>query len=215
MANRFRNHLIIVLCILLIVVFGSGILLGLNLGKSETTLVERFIKDNELTSESYLVEQTLFDSFGTSTCTFTKERLDELSLELGNIGTLLGASDAERTLGVSTYNVLKRRFHLMQIRTYILFYKYDRQCNPEANVILFYYSKNDSQSGAQGIVLDRVVRDHNAKVFALEYNYSVELNFLEQYYNITRTPSLVINYETTLEGFHDYPELSSFMHNAT
>jgi hypothetical protein len=215
MADHFRAHLLVVLGVLVLVVFGSGILVGLNVGKTETTTVERFIKDSELNSESYVIEQALFESFSNSSCSFTRQRLDEMSVELGSIGTVLADANAEETLGSASYNVLKRKYHLMQMRTYLLFYTYDRQCSPEATVILYYYSKNDTSSGSQGEVLDRIVRDYQAKVFAIEYNYSAELNFLEQYYNISSTPSLVVDYNATLEGFHDYPDLSVRLNHAS
>ncbi len=95
----------------------------------------------------------------------------------------------------------------MQIKTYTMFKKLIDNCDLSTNVILYYYSINNGDSEEQGHILDDVVKEYDAKVFAIEYGYAEELSFLEDYYGVSKTPALVINYGTKKEGLIDYAEI--------
>ena len=60
-------------------------------------------------------------------------------------------------------------------------------------------------------VLDELVLERNITVFAMEYNYSSELAFLENYYRINYTPSLVANYNHSLSGFAPKGVIEGFL----
>jgi hypothetical protein len=209
--NKLKRHIYLTTFLLLILVFLAGVLFGRNLETGNSQRIADFMKDNELNTESYLTEQELINDFGEDNCPLAKIRIDDLSVELGEIGRQLTIEGAKEKLGEDNFNFLKRKFHLMQIRTYVLFKKLIDECNISSNVILYYYSINDENSTEQGHVLDKIVTEYDAKVFAIEYNYSKELGFLESYYNIKKTPSLVINYNYIHEGLTDYETVSKEM----
>ncbi len=201
---RRQTYLSIIL--LLILVFAIGIIVGRSVSNPELSDVNRFIKQSELTTESYLIEQELFAGMEKN-CDLAKLRLSVLSNELWQLGKLLGSETAKQDLGEEDYNFLKRKFHLMQIKTYTLYHQLKQDCSVDVPVILFYYSQNDAKSQEQGAVLDKLVGEFDVKVFAMEYNYSPELRFLEEYYEITGTPSVVVNFETVRKGLTPYDEL--------
>lgn len=182
----------------------GGILLGRTISNLEAGKITEFIKENELNTESYLIEQDLIELFDRNNCELATVRINDLSNQLTNIGRKLTSKDAKETLGQENYNFLKRKFHLMQIKTYILFKKLKEKCDPSPNIILYYYSINDPDSAKQGHILDRIVKDYNVRIFAIEYNYSKELTFLESHYNIKETPAIVINYGKIFEGLTNY-----------
>ncbi len=181
----------------LFIVFVLGTLFGWSYGTTKLTDATRIVKEGELDSDSFLIEQDLFSTLGQRDCDLTQKRLESLGHQLYELGNILGTSTAERDLDVDNYNLLKRRFHLLQIKTYTLHYSLRQSCNTPSPIVLFYYSRNDSLSEAQGKILDEFVAKYDARVFALEYQYSKELAFLEQYYNVTRVPTLVLNYNRT------------------
>lgn len=168
------------------------------------------MKNNELNSESYLLEQELLSNTNTKDCGVIKNRLSELSRDLGNVGRILSDEKIEQELGKFNYNYLKRKYHLSQIKNYIFFFKFNAYCNATDNVILFYYGDNN-ESREQGYILDKIVSDYDVRVYAVEYNYSKELVFLERYYNITQTPSLIINYRYKLEGLVNYEDIKQYL----
>ena len=193
--------------LLLIFVFVGGILLGKTISETESKQISTFIKENELNTESYLIEQELIKSFDQNNCELASARIEDLSNELAGIGRKLTEENAKEKLGEENYNFLKRKYHLMQIKTYILFKKFIDACNTKTNIVLYYYSADDQFSAEQGKILDKVVQDYDIKVFAIEFNYSSELQFLEEYYNITATPTIIINYKQIYQGLTDYNKI--------
>jgi hypothetical protein len=196
--------------LLLILVFAIGIIVGRSFSNPELSDVDKFIKQSELTTESYLLEQELFSGMEKN-CDLAKLRLSALSGELWQLGKLLGTETAKTDLGEANYDFLKRKFHLMQIKTYTLYHGLSQDCAVTVPVMLFYYSQNDSKSQEQGAVLDQLVKDFDVKVFAIEHNYSPELRFLEDYYEITGTPSVVVNFGTVRKGLQPYDELAALV----
>jgi len=178
----------------LTIVFAIGVILGWSLSTAKATEATKILKENELNTESFLLEQELFETLGSKGCELTQTRLDDLSQQLYTLGIQLGTPTAKQDLGEENYHLLKRRYHLLQIKTYTLYYRFRQSCVMPNPVFLFYYSKNDAASAQQGEILDDIVAAYDARVFAIEFQYSPELAFLEQYYNITSTPTIIMNY---------------------
>lgn len=201
--DQVKKYILFITTVVILFVFISGIFLGRSLSKLELEKFSEFIKKNELDTESYLVEQELL-TFEKNNCEFAQERISALSNELVSIGNQLTDPDAKTQLTPENFQFLKIRYHLMQIRTYILFKKLIDSCSIKPNIILYYYGFNDTDSAKQGPILDDIVESFDAKVFAIEFNYSNDLQFLESYYNITSTPTTVINYNIINRGLADF-----------
>lgn len=202
-----KRQTLITSLLLLTIVFALGVIVG-NVQTSEDDALTKLLRQSELDSESVLVEQELFDTLGTD-CIAFENRLRTLSHELWNLGKVLDTTEQE--LGTS-YNFLKRKYHLLQLRTYTLIKKLQDDCDKQTNVVLFYFSRNDNNSFEQGRILDSLVRTFNITVFAIEYNYSKELSFVEDYYKITTTPSSVVNFEHVLTGLQDEDAIKTYLH---
>src|SRR3989344_4883048 len=192
---KLRQALIIKV-LLVVMVFSLGVILG-NSWKSDSD-VDKLLRASELDAESFRVEQELFKNFELN-CGFAKKRLGALSEDLGRLGKVLVADNAREFLG-EEFDFHKKKFHLMQIRTFVLEKKLASDCEDSGNVVLYYYSKNDPSSQVQGQILDGLVSEFDLHVFAIEYNYSKELRFLEEYYQINQTPALVVNFKELLVG---------------
>ncbi len=205
-----KQQLFLSMILLVIIVFAIGIIIGRSVSNPELSEVNKFIKQSELTTESFLIEQELLAGIEKN-CDLAKLRLATLSDELWQLGKLLGTETAKEDLGESNYNFLKRKFHLMQIKTYTLYHRLRQDCAVTVPVILFYYSQQDPQSLDQGEILDRLVDQFDAKVFAIEYNYSQELQFLQDHYEITKTPAVVVNFDMVRKGLASYEALAALV----
>lgn len=186
----FFTATILAVCI----AFALGILLGWSLSTSKLSEATKILKNTELNTESFLLEQELVKTLGPQGCDLARQRVNELGDQLYHLGNLLSTNSARHDLGVN-YDILKRQYHLLQIRTYTLNFRLTENCNSSSPVILFYYTQHSKESSEQGKILDELVNKHGAQVYALEFNYSQDLRFLEEYYNISRAPALVLNYE--------------------
>ena len=206
-----KKQTLLTTILLVCVVFILGIILGNYWKSSETTEISKVLRQSELDAESFLAEQELFESFETN-CALAEKRLSSLSEELWKLGKVLGTDDAQEKLGEENYGFLKRKYHLMQIRTYVLDKKLQDDCGSKTNVILFYFKRKDTLSEQQGKILDELAAQHNLRVFAIEYRYSRELEFLEDYYEIKDAPALVVNFDTTKSGLITKEQLIPLLH---
>jgi hypothetical protein len=206
-----KKQVLVTTVLLVAVVFAIGVLLGNQWKSSSSTEITKVLRQSELDAESFLVEQELFESFETN-CPLAEKRLGSLGQELWQLGKVLGASDAKEKLGEDNYSFLKRKYHLMQIRTYVLDKKLQQDCGSGINVILFYFKKDDPASEQQGKILDDFVSHYNLHVFAIEYHYSQELEFMEDYYDINQAPTLVVNFEHTIPGLVTKEQLLPLLH---
>ncbi|MBW3005148.1 hypothetical protein KY310_04935 [Candidatus Woesearchaeota archaeon] len=194
----------------LCIVFVVGIIIGNLVSNPETKEVDKVLKQSELSTESYLLEQELLADFDQN-CELAKTRLAALSGELWQLGKLLGTETAKSDLGEANYNFLKLKYHLMQIKTYILYANLNKDCNFTTPIVLFLYSQDDENSKEQGKILDALVEEHNIHVFAVEAGYSKELEFLEMFYGVSETPFLVLNYDIKKPGLTPYQVIESEM----
>lgn len=192
------------------VVFVLGILVGNFISNPETKEVNKVLRQSELSAESYILEQELLADFDQN-CELAQTRLSDLSRELWQLGKLLGSQTAKQDLGETNYHFLKLKYHLMQVKTYILYANLNKECNFSTPVVLFFYSQDDADSKEQGRILDSLVEEYDITVFAVEAGYSEELEFLELFYEVKQTPFLVLNYGIKKPGLSSYADIERAM----
>lgn len=204
--ERLRKIVLIMLLALVVVSFIAGIFVGSIISNPESKKIEKMFKENELDTKSFVIEQQLITTFEKANCDILKNRISALSNKLGNIGRQLNNPNLEKEIGSENIRYLKIEYHLLQINTYTLFKKLENSCGEKYNIILFYYGA-DNESIEQGYILDKIVADKDAKVFAIQHNYAEQIAFMERYYQINKTPTLIINFRTRLEGLTDYESI--------
>lgn len=209
--KRSNTLTVLTVFILVLIVFVIGILLGNSISTSDVNDLQTLLQESELNTESYLIEQELIGVTSEQSCNLAEIRAEELSAQLYELGQKLNSENPKKELGQRKYNLLKRKFHLMQIKNYLLFYSLKQNCNLTSHIILYYYEQDDPKSLEQGSILDRLVSNYDINVFAVEYNYSSDLNFLETYYNVKKGPSIVIDYNTVMDGVVSYPQLEQML----
>lgn len=208
--SKLKKYTYFVLILSAVILFTIGVLVGNNLQTVKSNEISSVIKQSELNTESFLIEQELFQ-YDSSSCNLIKFRLQDLSQQLWKIGKKLSDSSVEHELGKTEYRLLKRKYHLMQIRVYLYYKKFIDECGSGPDIILYYYDPNDKKSEEQGFVLDDIAKNFNVSIFAIQRNYSSELNFLEAYYVVERSPTIIINYETKKEGLIPYEQIAELI----
>ncbi len=201
--------------LLTVLIFGAGLLIGTYFDSMRSDQIYEDLRANELDTESYLVGQSFWDTFGGDDCEFSEQRLNSISFELANLGQYLNSYEKKSLFADKEYEYLARRYFLLEIKGYILFNNLKENCNVTSDVILFFYSPEDSESEKQGYVLDKAVQRSNSTldIFSINKNYEGDesINTLLLYYNITTAPTLIINGEKKKEGYIGYSELMKLL----
>lgn len=193
-----------------VMIFTAGLLLGISLDDTKINDIIININQNELNSESYNVEKEFLNVFGGNKCTLSNPRLNELSEESTKIGRLLTKYELTNTIKKPDFDYLKRKYSLLEIKIYNLFNSLKKECGYNYTTILFFYGNNDDFSTRQGYVLDTLVKiNPNIHIFSFDYNFKADpaLETLKIYYNITASPSLIINNKIKKEELTDLDSL--------
>ncbi len=195
-------------------IFIIGILVGYSVDFFRSSDVLETVQQSELDTQSYLIEQEFFNTQGGYNCAIAQKRLGHLAEELGELGYYLVSFEEKNLFKQKEYDYLLRKYVLLQIKTYAQFIDIKNQCSLQHNLILYFFDPNDVLSERQGKVLDVLVKkDTGLSVFAINIKYEgdILLETLKTHYNVTLTPTLIINEKMRKEGFVSKEELETVL----
>ncbi|MDP3727908.1 MAG: hypothetical protein Q8R18_00495 [bacterium] len=214
----FPKYIFLTSLVITLLVFVAGLFLGWNLDTLRSSELLSDLRNNELDTESYLVERAFWDSYGGEDCRFAELRLNSLSAELAELGQYLNSYQKKNIFEEDEFQYLARRYFLLEIRGYILYNELKENCAIQNDVILYFYGFEDEESQKQGYVLDKIVDRSNGTVdiFSINKDYEGDgaLETVKLYYNVTVTPTIIINGNTKKEGYVNYDEIKELL-NAT
>ena len=209
------KKLILVSLILSFLIFISGLLIGLTFDELRTNDLTIFLNENEFQTESYLIERQFLEDFGQDKCSLAQTRVVALSDQLGEIGRTLTRYESKRLLTGEKYLQLKSKYLIFEIKLYTILKELNDNCKTEDKpIILFFYDTNDQASIQQGYILDSLVNKEKATVFSIDREFDDPLlETVKHYYNITSSPTVIINFNLTREGLTSLAELTNQIKN--
>ena|SRR3989344_1866798 len=201
--------------VLATLIFFAGFVLSWGFDLFRNNELGDMIKQNELNTQSYLVEQDFIKGFGGDKCKLARPRLNELSSELAYLGRLLTQFSEKGMFEREDYNYLKQKYFLLEIRSFVLFNEIIKECKDETHIILFFYETESMDSTKQGYILDELVNKANKEVyvFSFDINFDREpsLETLKLRFGIKSAPSIVIDGEVIKEGFINLEDLEGLI----
>ena len=201
-----------------IIVFLLGLYLGYTLDILRVGDVSDSISEIELDALYYVTSQDYLDTFGEnidneSSCELMQSILSSLSPELSNLGKTLTSFENKNIFSGRDYKILKHKYFLLELRAYTLFAKLKQECGYDFDLILYFYNQRHEASQRQGYILDTLVNIHSdLYVFSFDRFFDEAItHFLNERYNITTAPTLILNEETKFSGFTGLGELNEFL----
>lgn len=215
MVKVFRKDMLVTAFLIAFFIF----LLGFYVGKlfDSTRLIngDNIILDTQLDTDSFVTEKGFFDTFAVQDCPLLVNRMQKLGENLGEIGRTITKYDTRSLSDEREYNQLKRKYFLLELKAYTLRKEIADSCtNEDSNVILFFYNtQNNQESLNQGYALDSLVSNfNNTIVFSVDSEFEEPaLNSLKAYYNVTRMPTLILNYENKVEGYISEEDIANLI----
>lgn len=102
------------------------------------------------------------------------------------------------------WNRLKTEQTILYVELWMLTQKVKDSCDTNVSTILYFFDTASDESKQQGYILDSITNQYGSKkvlVVPLDYNYNIGIiRILRTQFNVSSTPTLVINEETKLEG---------------
>ena len=193
-------------------IFVGGLLLGFSLDNIRTSQILGGLEGNELDTESFLVEQAFWEEFAGDDCNFAEPRLNSISKQLTELGQYLEEYEEKSLFEKDEFEYLARRYFLLEIKAYTLEIELREECGLDNTVILFFYGNDDPDSVNQGLILDRIVEKSDSSIDVYSVNKDFEgdeaVDSIKLFYEITDTPTMIINGETRVEGYVNFPSLA-------
>lgn len=217
MESKYKKYVVITSLVITIAIFSAGIIIGMFLDSYRFNDVVNAMRETEINTESYVVEQQFIEKFGGRSCELLQPRLIELSSDLSTIGqSLTQYENGAMLLDKQDYSYLKKRYFVLESRTYMYEMNAKQICNDNRTLILFFYSGDDKEpSIKQGYVLDDIYREYKDNVsihsFDINFQNSTIVDILEKYYNVTEAPTVIINDNIVRKGFVSVNEIQSII----
>ncbi len=183
-----------------ILIFTVGILLNHIFDSFRISIIEDVITVNEIENEAYRAEQFFIDTFGGEKCEVMTARIAKLKQEVRKVGEDLGSYSRFSLFRKNDYDYLKRKYFLLELRFFSIIKKINKECDDPYLPILFFYKIDQDNSEIQGFILQSLSDNYEQEVVVLsidkEYPDEPLISLLVETYNITATPSLVIDGKT-------------------
>lgn len=211
---KFRKSLFVFALIATIIIFIGGVFLGYYMDNFRVDDLDTILKQSELDTESFFVENYFSDVFGLDDCNIANTRFNDYSEKLVYIGNILTKYDKTKLFKARDYEILRRRYFLLELKTYVLIKDMKDKCGLDSfYTILFFYDPDDEDSLRQGYTLDKVVlRKNNLYIFSIDRTFQEPfINTVKQYYNISKSPTIILDYNIKNEGFISYAEINEIL----
>ncbi|HLC62761.1 MAG TPA: hypothetical protein VJJ21_00405 [Candidatus Nanoarchaeia archaeon] len=201
--RKISREKYIIAFVITALIFSSGLFLGLILTKERISQSE---KTNNIQQQSYdsiqLQYLILKNLEKEDNCPAAIKTLESNIFELDNSRLKL-ESYIEKSLNENSQDfiLLKRGYVLSEVRYWLLVKEAEKICKNNFVSILYFYSNKDCPDcGSQGMILTYIKDKFGEKVliFALDSDFKENeplIGVLEQTYNVTQTPALIIDGE--------------------
>lgn len=141
---------------------------------------------------------------------------EKISQDLGFQGRII--DDLERKFGKQDEDVLLRKqfYSLIEIEHFEFVREFNQKCRTKINTILFFYSNNASEikdSEEAGRILGAVFSGkENLVIYSFDVDLDSDLvNKLEKRYNVTDSPTAIINEKAKIELPANIREIEKYL----
>ena len=210
MVAKIRKDIFITVFIISIAIFLLGFYISRVWDDLRINQVNEDLKDSTLDTMSILIEQEFLTQFNIDDCAISESRLSSISKNLFELGQTLMEYEKKGLLKTKEYSTLRKEYFLIEVRAYTNFIEFTNRCNPNTDIILYFYNTEEDLSERQGYALDAIVNrdDVKVRVFSIDKNFDdPTLDTIKSFYNITKTPTIIINNKIKKEGFVSISEL--------
>jgi len=196
-------------------VFLVGLGLGFSLDTGRINYLAEELRSTNLETESFVTsQQYLEQASGDDYCRLMEDQITRISQQTTELGTDLQDFGSAGMFRERDYEFLQRRYYVYQTRFMLMLEDYRTRCDQDFLSLLYFFGDNvDSQR--QGSVLTEFRQENQGRVFVFSFTLDAEdspiVDLVAKDYNITSTPSVVVNQNTTLRGFTSKGELEAML----
>jgi hypothetical protein len=190
----------------------SGILYaGFALNDYKVDNLRAQIEDVETEQRSRVIGLELSESLQKQDCRAVDGWMNTTVDDLRDLRLEVAAYESSNKINNREYTTVKKRYMNLLLQNLIQVRNYDQVCDKEVVDIIYFYDDGCDACTDQATILTQIRQeyDRNVVVYPLDTELDMQpINFLLNYYDIERYPSLVVDGEV-YEGFQPQDNLTS------
>jgi len=214
--TNWHKHIFLISIFLTIFIFSIGFFFSYGLDILRINELNKVINEYHLSSEAYLTQRDFINIFGGDKCTIISSKIRELKEEISRVGNDLSKYGEKTLFKKRDFDYLKRKYFLLELKFYSLL-KELKDCDDRYVPIIFFYKKDDDLSTRQGYILDEISEYFKTDVivFSFDTDYEDEplLIFLKKKYNISKSPTIIIDNQIKIERIIYSAELKQILND--
>ncbi|MBY6294447.1 hypothetical protein GLU60_03600 [Nanohaloarchaea archaeon H01] len=193
-----------------------GVLVGLQMDDFRQDHLSEELRQSNLETETFVALQDYIED-SDNYCDLMEVRVPKISQRNSEFGSELTRLEGQSLGDKSEYEYIRNRYYNNQLQLYSNLNNYKSSCNVNQTTVLFFFDDSvDSQR--QGEVLNEIVQKReDIHVFSLNSELNDDPNVadspvvevLKADYNITESPTMIINGEQKVEGYTSTGELEN------
>ena len=210
-----------------VVILMIGLSLGLYIESHRTKKIVDSYKDFEVEALDLKLQNYYYQIMGESSCKYAIEQNFQFADDLYTRGLELERSEESNQI---TDNLLreKKKYVLLKTELWLNSILLKKKCKDPFDTVVYLYSSDPSNNikVAQQKVLSNILKtvkeNKGDKIILLPIAGDLKkgddksqmlgaVNLQIKMYNITYLPSIIINEEKVLEGYHDIKEIESYL----
>ena len=187
-------------------IFMVGFLIGFTMLNQQLESLRADIDKNELNLRNLQLEFLFLDALEDEAyCPYMSTRLGTITKETVEIGNKLVNPEG---LSKEYFDILKRRYSLALIQTWIFSQEYNQNCDAQKVNVLYFYELYCDDCINQGYVLDYLVdKGQDISVFSLDRDLDEPIiQVMVENFKIEKAPTIIVNGKK-YEGFKNKEEL--------
>ncbi|MFB6213085.1 MAG: hypothetical protein ABEJ07_00770 [Candidatus Nanohaloarchaea archaeon] len=220
--REIQRYRYLVAALLTVIMFTMGVLVSNFVDDARTSSLHSEIQQDLVEIESKQLQLTYLKSGEVQSCDVLKAGLNNIvsgyNRRLGN----LQQYKEESVLQEQRFKTIRDRYILSGIRYWMFAQDLRQRCDYSPDTVLFFANsldQNDSEQNqrqARQLTLLKKERRSQILIFTIPRNMEDGMvKILERQYNVTESPTLVLNGEEKLVGYHSRSEIREHLDNRT
>lgn len=212
-----NKKIYLVSIIITTLIFLSGIGIGIQLNRQKANILEERMKELEDEERNVELQWMMLSILEKEkACELMYHQFLNLMSDVGELEEKLTSLERTGKIMNPEYIELKKDYSAFQIKYWLFAESIRKSCpinNKTITTVLFFYSKNCQPCERQGFVLS-YLKSKYPGVMVYSFDTGLDYNLidnLEIVFNVTETPTLVINGEERLLGLINFEELSTYV----
>ena len=173
--------------------------------------IEENIREMQLSMEDSQLEFVYMTNYMKGGCNVLEKAAMDLSEELQENNRKLSRYEKQNE---QEFERLKAEHTMIFARLWMMNLELKQECNSSRSTLLYFFDVYSDESAQQGYVLDSVYNQYEEDIFIFPMDAEFDMgiiNLLKNEFNITRTPTIIIDETEKLEGLTPKNEIEEIL----